>query len=454
MKKSEKFANITLLTLMTLLFFVFIYKATTSLVRLHDYKQFLFYCGIPIALLILLFFVFRLKDSYKVNCTLAILTVVVSLYAVEGLLAYVANRSNVTMVEQKKVFFDRRSRFEVINDLKQEGKIAFPPIPINQFSWLSIKGQQIHPLAGISGVLTVCCNEDGRYLIYESDEHGFNNPQGLYHAGQIDIAILGDSFAQGDCVQPDENAAAVIRGKYPLTLNLGYGGSGPLSELASLKEYARPLVPKIVLWFYYEGNDLNDLEDEKQSAWLRQYLRPAHTQGLSSIQPEIDQLLMEYYEKEKLKAEEAGKKKYVRDDIKEFLFLNRLRVKLGILSPGVHSPFDVILFKEILSEAQNTVRSWGGQLYFVYLPAWPRFSNINPDFANPHRQRVVALVNDLNIPFIDIEKEFRGSKDPLSFFPMRKCGHYNKEGYQLVGTTILDYIAKDNMPIKNIKDHS
>lgn len=49
----------------------------------------------------------------------------------------------------------------------------------------------------------------------------------------------------------------------PRTLNLGMGGIGPLHELAILKEYGSVVRPKVVLWVYYEGNDLADLSHEK-----------------------------------------------------------------------------------------------------------------------------------------------------------------------------------------------
>ena len=42
--------------------------------------------------------------------------------------------------------------------------------------------------------------------------------------------------------------------------------------LAKLKEYVSPRQPRIVLWFYYEGNDLTDLQREQQSMLLRNYL--------------------------------------------------------------------------------------------------------------------------------------------------------------------------------------
>ena len=74
-------------------------------------------------------------------------------------------------------------------------------------------------------------------------------------------------------------------------------GNGPLFELAQIKEYLPALKPKIVLWFYYEGNDLSNLKIEKQSALLRRYLEGGFTQNLLDRQADIDRVLTEYYDR-------------------------------------------------------------------------------------------------------------------------------------------------------------
>ena len=53
------------------------------------------------------------------------------------------------------------------------------------------------PLGGVSNALTVLCNESGQYVTYESDEHGFRNPRGIWSSARADLAIVGQSFTQG-----------------------------------------------------------------------------------------------------------------------------------------------------------------------------------------------------------------------------------------------------------------
>ena len=46
------------------------------------------------------------------------------------------------------------------------------------------------------------CNQSGQFVTYESDEHGFRNPLGIWDSTRAHLAVVGESFAQGYCV-PD-----------------------------------------------------------------------------------------------------------------------------------------------------------------------------------------------------------------------------------------------------------
>src|SRR5690606_10061137 len=148
----------------------------------------------------------------------------------------------------------------------------------------------------LSGRTNVFCNEDGTWGIYETDELGFNNPRGTFSAKKIDVVAIGDSFAQGACVGAGEDISSQLRilREGETIVNLGAYGSGPLLELAILKEYARPLRPRAVLWMFFEHNDLTErgVLSEVTSPTLMRYLEePGFSQGLFRRQPEIDSLL-------------------------------------------------------------------------------------------------------------------------------------------------------------------
>ena len=86
----------------------------------------------------------------------------------------------------------------------------------------------------MSNTVTVLCNESGQWIDYRSDERGFSNANEIWQSDRLDIAALGDSFTHGYCVPADKTFVALIRQRYPATLNLGIAGDGPLLMLAKL----------------------------------------------------------------------------------------------------------------------------------------------------------------------------------------------------------------------------
>lgn len=343
--------------------------------------------------------------------------------------------------------YDRRSRGEVVTTLRAEGVDATPTFPpVNYLTPpRKIGGQATLPLGGISRATVVYCNsnEAGCYVTYESDEHGFNNPLGVWsHAPPIDVALVGDSFTQGHCVSVDLQFTTLIRERYPATLNLGSDGNGPLLELATLREYLPALEPKVVLWCYYEGNDLKNLNREKQSPLLLEYLEGDFTQGLRARQAELDAFFRTALERRlarsarkpvETQARVLDRRRGLRDAL-------RLGVTKKLLSrfwrPPPREPEDVdlALFARVLEQARETVSSWGGNLYFVYLPD---YATVNTGQQTAWREEVLALVQDVGLPIIDINAAFRREPDALSFFPFRRNGHYDGRGTAVVAREVL-----------------
>jgi len=182
-------------------------------------------------------------------------------------------------------------------------------------------------LTGVSNISTVGSNENGNYVVYESDRYGFNNPDNLW-SDRVDAALIGDSFVHGATVNPGEDMASVLRTQNTKTLNLGMGGHGPLQELAILLEYAKPYKVNSIVWFYYEGNDFIDLEIEKKVPLLMSYLDPSFTQELPSKTSKIDSFLIGEIDNEYKNLSE----KYIK--IKQFILLTKIR---GIFSRYIAS---------------------------------------------------------------------------------------------------------------------
>ena len=161
---------------------------------------------------------------------------------------------------------------------------------IKNYSWQDSSNQpkKIYPLSGKSHKLTLGGSETGKYIIYKSDRYGFNNSDDEWDK-KIDITVIGDSNVHSNHLPREYGYAGRLK---KLTnksvINLGIGNNGPLFELATLKEYAKKLKPKIVLWVYCEDNDLPELKNEIKSKILSQYLNNGFSQNLIEKQNFIE----------------------------------------------------------------------------------------------------------------------------------------------------------------------
>jgi hypothetical protein len=421
------------------------------------------YYGLPAAVAGLLLVSLRLRPSHRINLSLLLLSLGISLYTAELVLAFFNSDGDVDlqMANAKKlgITFDTRSMLEVIRDLQKQQIHAAPSVFPHMLlekqgegtrkSKIIINGTELLPLGGIANRMIVFCrdSETGAYVMYESDEHGFHNPKGIWNTNRMDIAAVGDSFVEGYCVPFEKNFVALIRKRVPLTLNLGKMGNGPLIEFATLKEYLPALKPKVMLWFYFEENDYFDLEKERQASLLMSYLSNNFTQRLQHRQAEIDQELVTLIERWS-HAEMASRR---REKIITIFNLSHLRTRLGLPSGefadeqavDIARELDVELFGSILLQAQTLVTTWDGTLYFIYLPERARYAS--PEKANKDRDRVLALIKTLGLPLIDMHSVFQAHRDPVALFPLRKGTHYTEEGNRLIAEEVLRSIAQSSM---------
>ena len=433
-----KFANVVFLLAVfcfILIAILAVYKAYKSY-YIYDYSIFILFSVISA---ILLGLGLRLSNYLKINLSLLIFSVAITVYAFETYLEFVPEKTQSIKIQAKQfgVPFDSRTKMEVLNNLNETGNEGYPNITPHRFTksnGLGTNKGRIYPLGGIPNVTTVDCNESGYWSIFEADEHGFNNPKGLYQRNKIEIFLTGDSMAEGACVNSDESITAVIRKLGFTAINIGKGGNGPLIEFAALKEYAEPLKPKTVLWVFSE-NDLTDLKNEVNSMFLRNYLDNSYySQNLISRQNEIDSLLKIFYQNNL----EPKKSIMIRNELFKTIKLTNIRSILNI-TPKINPA----VFKNILFRTKELVSSWGGDLYFVYVPS---IYSISKSKKDPYREKILNFISEQSIPIIDIQKEVIAMHpDPLSLFPFRNAVHYNADGYRLIAEAITERLKADGI---------
>lgn len=450
-------SNIALLGIAT---FVALFLTVAALSSTSFYNVVVLACLLGFLLLSLL-----APTRWKLRIVIVLISTGMTLLALEVILTTVEQgergNTHAEAAERQGVFFDRRSRLEVVRDMVASGVDATVGASggLYRTPVVDVDGREALPFGWISNRLTVGCNEGGEYSTYVSDEHGFRNPKGLWSSDRVDVALIGDSFVHGSCVQSGATIASKLRNEYPNTVNLGMVGTGPLSQLAVLREYLPVLKPDTVLWFYYEGNDLQDLKLENiHFPLLRPYLEPGYHLDMVSNQADIDRGI-EASVKLAIAKQDTGDSSwgipswgYIFNRVQ--LDSLRLRTVRAFQGGDCGGSYDDtwVLFDRILREAKHDVSSWAGEIYFVYLPMFGRYSDMpGCSFAHapPHaqfRHQILSVAEAAGLKIIDATPAFDAHPDSLGLWEFRLHGHYNEEGYKLVADTVLDSIRMAKKP--------
>ncbi|WP_415284025.1 hypothetical protein [Candidatus Pelagibacter sp. Uisw_130] len=354
--------------------------------------------------------------------------------------------------------YDKRTKFELFFDERKVREIAPLIHPLNWTRNNFIKknfGKDLFPLSNISNMQNIDCNENGMYNIFKTDRHGFRNPDKVWDEENIEIIILGDSFAHGACVSEGKDIGSKIR---EITnrnvVNLAIGSTGPLIQYATLREYGISLKPSKVLWTYSELNDLSDLASEKKNEVLNNYLIDENfTQNLLNSNEEINKILKFYLE--------TKVKEYLSSEYKDrIVFHSQLKNTFGLHNLKLYNLRNLIfndqkkiknkkninsknldMLIDIVKNSNEKVKTLGGDFYFVYLPSFSRSEDSN--YKKEEYEYLLKNLKKNNIKVIDIfSKLFKNSDNPKSFFPFEIGGHYNEKGYYEVSKIIIDQIYK------------
>jgi hypothetical protein len=457
--KSLRFARVMTGFFLVLSIQLLIYVFYRSEVVLHGLENdiYLKYYLVSVFGILFWILVFRSRDEIKLNVVMVTISLVTGIYMVEFYFHFFhsVDVDHSVSVERRSaaakavgVKFNTQTKRTVYLSMKQEGLDVVPSIhPSEEFVKTNgVPGEEpLYPMAGISEKTTIYCNENGEYSIFLSDRYGFNNPNLEWDSEQTEWMLTGDSFAQGACVNPGEEIAGQIRLITRESLiNLGIGGNGLLSELASLKEYAESRKPKKVIWLYYEGNDLLDTKKERSASLLMNYLKPNFSQNLIDRQDEIDKRLSKYISKAEIDSDRPYVRPYYVKFIKALRLIN-IRQRIGFdLTVGP-------LFNEVVRQARDRIAGWGGELFFVYLPHHTRYkARIQGHDRYMKRGLIIDTVKNLGIPVIDIhQKVFEKHPAPLSLFPFQQYGHYTAAANTEIAKAIILSVSKYDLPPKN-----
>ncbi len=442
MNKLRKIFSPFLLIISFLLFIWTFYKAQI----IFKGEENAYYITYYIFSIILIFFsilTFFLKKEIKEYLIIFTVVVVSTLYLFEGYLGF--NKYKLSILSDKK-----KSNLEVYEDLIEKKK----DVSLAVYPTSHLGEKEIFPLSGISNSQTVFCAENGYHAIYESDRYGFNNPDSEWDKNEIDYMLIGDSYTHGACVnRPDDIGSVLRKISNKSVLNLGMYNNSSLIEYATMREYLTPKV-KNVIWIYF-GNDIGDLHWELDDELLANYFNnPTFTQNLKSRQVEIDNFLNNWInsrlptERKNLQLKKIREKQKYK---KLILYLTNF-FKISLTRKYVYSFYERKAsleqieinekkgkkgFIEILRLAKDLAAKNNSNFYFVYLPGYIHYTNLN---FKTHYEFVKKTANKLDIPLIDLHKEFFGNEKDTSIFSTSEKFHYNELGYKKSAETIYKYL--------------
>jgi SGNH hydrolase-like domain, acetyltransferase AlgX len=285
------------------------------------------------------------------------------------------------------------------------------------------------------------------------DQNGFRNDLDLKTA---DMIVIGDSFVEDIPTPTAQLMTSLLAHRRSETVaNLGQIAYGPQQELIVLKRYGLPLKPHIVVWMFFEGNDLTDVVhyrtamQNQRSLW-QDFQRRSFTVCVLKL------VKHRFFTTDERPpgvrragvVQGAGKTPTV-------YFLNPSAPLSGQDLDALDETTRIIATSHKLCAAQ------GARLVFVFIPdkfrvfhnlcSFPEASECRNWTVNdlPERMRraVTSIASDIG--YLDLTSHFAEAvkKGQLPYYA--DDAHWSPEGHRVAADEINDYLSSTLVPLPN-----
>jgi hypothetical protein len=393
--------------------------------------------------------------------------IILSIYSLEALLFLFLEAKTLTredvlnkrieLAEKKGIKFDTRTPGQAFLAFKETNKDLEPQFyysPIFRFSKIFIdarKNNKIIPFRGPINSKTLSCGEEGKYHLDVSDKFGFKNSNTIYEKN-INAVVLGDSFAQGNCQNIENDIPGHLTKKGFPTVNFGVVGTSVLVALGIMREFGKTISPKNFIYLYSEGNDLVGLNWSKKDEHLMNYMTDEYNINYLNRYDEIKNFLrltssetLSYIksDKEKENTNLKGNLETLKEKFIDILELKKIKSTIIYrIFDKEYIKTDLDLFFLVVKKMDQEAKKYNSNFIFVYVPSSFRYFPTFPHDALETKQQIklksviLKEIRKMNISVIDLTNFFHSVQDIEQYYSLGYLGHFNSEGYKKVSEII------------------
>lgn len=336
------------------------------------------------------------------------------------------------------IFINESKKMRVNKYLEMEKK--YLNISLSVYSRNFLKDQYgILPLSNLRNKKVIDYYGKKNFYIFDSDQYGFNNKNEDWEKDNINI-LIGDEFVLGSCIN-DVNFASLISKKFNI-LNLSNRGFGPLSKLATLKEFAPKHKTKKIIWFFNKQNDLLDLNLELENDILKKYLSAGFNQNLnfSNIVKKTEKIK---YEKIKYEIDSyINNKNHLLTRLLTFAEI-RNKIKLYFNFSYNHKrdlkeKIRINEYFEVIDRLINYSKINNIELVIILTPTNIYYTNKKRIFNSNFQKKFIEYFTYKKIYFIDIDNEIKKLKLKKKdiFYSNNPRSLLNETGHKIISDIV------------------
>ena len=420
--------------LQIILFFLFLFVSIILFKKFNKYYSQNDFTKISLLIILLLsFFIGSLNKKLAKLNLIFVTYLTITLYGINSFLVfYEYNNSQKKNVERilkgSQKNYDKRRLLQVVYDERNQGKEIYPYVVPREF--LQKKLTTNLPLTPMPNTEYVSCNEFGSWKKIKTDKLGFNNKIFL---NTFDILLMGDSFAQGSCVdQKHEPTNLFKKNINQIAYSIGVSGNGPLLSLALAHEVKKILDFKYIIWFIYD-NDFYDIKLELKSPYLMKYLEKDFVNHRYFSNTKKTNLFQKKYIKENLK-------KFKKHSFKEDLFelkplIYRANIIIDKNKAKNNNDNNQATLKKVFDKLNHLYPN--KKIYVVYLPETSCFQYRLDECEERFLNLKKLSKNFIFLNFLDFIKNKKIDYKKMYAFGQDRS-HFSPEGYNLLINFISD----------------